>query len=67
MAHLKKVKGTRSNADVDRALSEVKRKAEAGETVFPHVLDAVKASATEGEVMGALRQVYGEYVDPGVF
>ena len=41
--------------------------AEAGENVFPDVLDAVKACATEGEVMGALRDVYGEYTDPGVF
>ena len=52
---------------MDRALSDIKRNAEAGENLFPHVLDAVKASATEGEVMGALRDVYGEYVDPGVF
>ena len=67
LARLREVKRTRSNADVDKALSDVKRKAEAEENLFPGVLDAVKASATEGEVMGALRDVYGEYTDPGVF
>ena len=67
LARLREVKRTRSNADVDKALSDVKRKAEADENLFPGVLDAVKASATEGEVMGALRDVYGEYTDPGVF
>jgi len=30
-------------------------------------MSAVEVSATEGEVMDALRDVYGEYVDPGVF
>ena len=67
LVRLREVKSTRSNADVDRALSDIQRKAEADENLFPHVLDAVKACATEGEVMGALRDVYGEYVDPGVF
>jgi methylmalonyl-CoA mutase N-terminal domain/subunit len=67
LTRLKEVKRTRSGADVDRALSDIKRTAEADDNLFPHVLDAVKASATEGEVMGALRDVYGEHVDPGVF
>ena len=67
LAHLKEVRRTRSSADVDAALSEIKRKAEADQNVFPYVLDAVRSSATEGEIMGTLRQVYGEYVDPGVF
>jgi methylmalonyl-CoA mutase N-terminal domain/subunit len=67
LARLREVRRTRSNADVDRALSDIKRKAEADENLFPGVLDAVKASATEGEVMGALRDVYGEYTDPGFF
>ncbi len=67
LVRLREVKRTRSNADVEKALSDIKRKAEADENLFPRVLVAVKACATEGEVMGALRDVYGEYVDPGVF
>ena len=67
LSHLKEIKQTRSNSDVERALSDVKRKAESDANVFPSVLEAAKASATEGEVMGTLREVYGEYVDPGVF
>ena len=34
---------------------------------MPLVLEAVGVCVTEGEVMGALQDVYGEYVDPGVF
>ena len=67
LVRLREVKRTRSNADVDKALSDIKRTAEADENLFPRVLDAVKACATEGEVMGALRDVYGEYIDPGVY
>ena len=67
LSRLREVKRTRSDADVDKTLSDIKRTAEADENLFPHVLDAVKASATEGEVMEALREVYGEHVDPGVF
>ncbi len=67
LSRLKEVKSTRNSNDVDKALSDIRRKADADENLFPSVLDAVKASATEGEVMGALRDVYGEHVDPGVF
>ncbi len=67
LSRLKEVKSTRNSNDVDKALSDIRRKAYADENLFPPVLDAVKASATEGEVMGALRDVYGEHVDPGVF
>ena len=34
---------------------------------MPPTLEAVAAMATEGEVLDTLREVYGEYVDPGVF
>ncbi len=67
LSRLKEVKNTRNSTDVDKALSDIRRKAYADENLFPPVLYAVKASATEGEVMGALRDVYGEHVDPGVF
>ena len=67
LSRLKEVKNTRNSTDVDKALSDIRRKAEADENLFPPVLDAVQASATEGEIMGALRDVYGEHVDPGVF
>jgi methylmalonyl-CoA mutase N-terminal domain/subunit len=34
---------------------------------MPATLEAVTALATEGEILDTLRDVYGEYVDPGVF
>ena len=67
LAHLAKVRRTRSNVEVERALSEIRRGVEADVNIFQPVLDAVRSSATEGEIMGTLRDAYGEHVDPGVF
>ena len=63
---LRETRKRRSNAAVETALADVKRHAEADQNLLPPVLAAVKVSATEGEVMDALREVYGEYRDPGV-
>ena len=64
---LAEVKGSRSNAQVADAIQGLRKAAEQDENLMPHVLEAVEVCATEGEIMGAFRDVYGEYVDPGVF
>jgi len=66
LAGLNEVRRSRHNSDVANSLSAIKRGAEAGANLFPLVLDAVKVNASEGEVMTAMRDVYGEYHDPGV-
>lgn len=66
LAGLNEVRRSRHNSDVANSLSNIKRGAEAGANLFPLVLDAVKVNASEGEVMTAMRDVYGEYHDPGV-
>ena len=42
-------------------LATLRRAAEEEENLFPHVLAAVKARATLGEICDVLRQVWGEY------
>ena len=64
---LAEAKRTRSNSQVSDALHGITKAAQQDENLMPRVLEAVEVSATEGEIMGALRDVYGEYVDPGVF
>ena len=64
---LAEVKRLRSGARVSDALHGLTKAAQRDENLMPQVLKAVEACATEGEIMGALRDVYGEYVDPGVF
>ncbi len=64
---LAEVRRSRSSGGVERALGDVKRAAVGGDNLMPPVVEAVKACATEGEIMEALKEVYGEYRDPGVF
>ncbi|MBC8281571.1 MAG: methylmalonyl-CoA mutase, partial [Chloroflexi bacterium] len=64
---LAETRGGRSPADVKSALSSLKQSAQDDKNLMPSVLEAVGALATEGEILDTMRDVYGEYVDPGVF
>ena len=64
---LAEAKSSRNNGQVSEAIYALTESAQKDENLVPRVLEAVEACATEGEVMGALRDVYGDYVDPGVF
>ena len=66
-ARLAEVRVGRSPADVRGALSALKQAAKDDANLVPATLAAVQSMATEGEILDTLRDVYGEYVDPGVF
>jgi len=61
------VKRTRDNRTVARTLGDVRRACKSGENVMPHVIEAVKAYATEQEICDVYREVFGKYEDPGFF
>lgn len=66
----KRVKWVRESRDQQRwkrALDELRRAAEKGENVMPYILNAAKAYATLGEIMGTLKEVYGVYVEPPIY
>ena len=68
IADLKKLRAERDNRQVEKALDNVRRVAEKPESnenslVFP-IIDAVKAYATVGEIVSALKDVWGEYRSP---
>ena len=76
-AKLKALRARRSNDEVRRSLDALKRaaaqdpKAESNGNVapantMPHILDAVRAYATVGEICDALREVYGTYTETSV-
>ena len=67
MKRLAEAKRSRKGADVVDSLRNLKAAAAKDENLMPLVLNAVQARATEGEVMASLQDVYGEYIDPGVF
>ena len=57
----------RSEADAAAGLRDIVKSARDDGNLMPAILTAVAAGVTEGEIMGALREEWGEYVDPGVF
>jgi len=67
LERLSTARSSRSRATLTKTLKALGEAAKKDQNLMPLVLDAVDAQATEGEVMDVLREVYGEYVDPGVF
>jgi len=67
LANLKRLKEERNNLQVQKALDDLRRVAEKNENVMPYCIEASKVYATEGEIMGALREIYGEFKPPSIF
>ena len=56
----------RDNAKVQSTLDALKRAAEAQQNSMPHILEAVRAYATVGEICGAFYDVFGSYTETSV-
>ena len=61
---LKEVKAKRDSKKVQEALAALRQAAQKGENIFPTLFPAVEARATVGEIISALKQVFGEYQEP---
>lgn len=61
---LRQVKASRNSAEVTSALQNLKKAAETGENVMPHIIRAVKAYATLGEITKVFKEVFGEFREP---
>jgi methylmalonyl-CoA mutase N-terminal domain/subunit len=62
--------GTRARRDpaaVGAALDELKRGASAGDNLMPHLIEAARARASEGEMVAALQEVFGTYTETPIF
>jgi len=60
---LKAIKNTRDNLKVNFCLQNVRKAAECADNLMYPIIEAVKAYATIGEIMGVLREVFGELKD----
>ena len=61
---LRQVKSMRDNSRVETVLNNLRSAARRGENIIPYVLEAVKAYATEGEIMNVLKEVFGVWTEP---
>jgi len=62
--NLRKVKASRDAAKVQSCLERIRVAAQGSDNLMPLILDAVRVYASVGEIMGTLREVWGEYHDP---
>jgi methylmalonyl-CoA mutase N-terminal domain/subunit len=61
---------TRSSRDSEKVgalLSSISKACSTDENLFPLVIQAVKANATLGEIMKAMKDVFGTYMAPSGF
>jgi methylmalonyl-CoA mutase, N-terminal domain len=65
---VQRVRAARAGEEVERSLGELKRTAARdGANLMPPLLECARAHATEGEIIGALQEVFGTYTESPVF
>jgi len=68
LARLAEVKRSRSAAEVKATLAALGKAArEESANLMPHLIDCAKAYCTVGEMVGVLRDQWGEFQQPAVF
>jgi methylmalonyl-CoA mutase, N-terminal domain len=61
------LRSRRDNTSVANRLSELKTAARGSDNLMPPLLECVRAYVTEGEIMAALKDVFGVYREPILF
>jgi len=60
-------RASRDAAEVEKALTELKRTAATEENLMPPIIAAARTRASEGEMIAALQEVFGTYTESPVF
>jgi methylmalonyl-CoA mutase N-terminal domain/subunit len=63
---LRRLRASRSNEDVERQLSGLRKAAAGGGNLMAPLFEAVKAYATLGEICDTLREVFGVYTEAAI-
>ncbi|WP_371822325.1 methylmalonyl-CoA mutase [Conexibacter sp. SYSU D00693] len=64
---VKAVRGRRDSAAVEQVLAQLRAAAATDQNLMPVLLDCARAHATEGEIVHALQDVWGDYTETPVF
>ena len=64
---LQSVRGRRRGADVEEALGRLKQAAAGDANLMEPMIECARAHASEGEIVGALQEVFGTYTETPVF
>jgi methylmalonyl-CoA mutase N-terminal domain/subunit len=63
---VREVRARRDGTHVQLALDDLKRAAARDDNVMQHILAAVRAYATVGEISDAMKAEYGTYREPAI-
>ena len=64
---LKELRRARNSKEVTRTLKALEKAAKDKVNVMPYLVDCCKAYATIGEMTNVFRDIFGEFVEPGIF
>ena len=67
LERLSEVRRTRDQAQVTQTLDALRQAAAGTQNTMPHILNAVRAYATVGEIAATLKDVFGGYTEAGAF
>jgi len=62
-----RVRGERDGEAAEKVLEGLRAAAEGDDNLIPHFLNCCRAYVTEGEMIGVLRDVFGEYREPPTY
>ncbi len=65
--NLKKIKDERDEEKVREALEKLKNAARGTENLMSYIIDAVREYASIGEIMSALKEIFGIYIEDSIF
>jgi len=64
---LQRLRSKRSSSRVNDTLAALKEGAEGDANLMPLIIECARAYCTEGEIIGALKEVFGEYRETALF
>ena len=64
---LERVRAKRDDSAVAASLAALREAAAGDENLMPHLIEVARVSASEGEIVGALQEVFGKYRETPVF
>ena len=64
---LKELKNTRNESDVKNVLNDIKETCKSNNNLMPIIIDAAQKHATLGEIVSAMKSVFGEWEENAVF
>jgi methylmalonyl-CoA mutase N-terminal domain/subunit len=64
---LKRIKAERDNKKINESLEKLKKAAKGTENLMPYIIEAVRDYASIGEIINALKEIFGIYVEDSIF